>query len=329
MKFFLYLLLFTVISFPLLSLATSYQVDIYATVPGCGDGIIQLGEQCDGVDFGGSSCSLLGFSSGSLSCSTVCTLVTDSCLLNTPSAPSTQIRFSPRDADHVVVTGTNLVVTGFFAPFSRVTLLKDGFASGMTFTDAAGFYQITVSGISPGKYILKIVAASYAGGVLVSDSFFGEVFSESTTKISSVYIAPDYLIDRGVDTLRLVGKSVPGAEVRIQAGNTFFEVRADARGDFSYEFAKPVSNYNQIRVGLLQGGDVVWGNWRDVPMTEASPLGCPIDIDVTSDCKVNFVDFSLMLWWYLFNPKEASIDLDGNGKLDLVDFSILAFYWTG
>jgi cysteine-rich repeat protein len=47
----------------------------------CGDGVIRSGtEQCDGSDLGGASCTSLGYDSGSLSCSSLCTLNASSCV---------------------------------------------------------------------------------------------------------------------------------------------------------------------------------------------------------------------------------------------------------
>lgn len=54
-------------------------VDITATVPGCGDNIIEDDEQCDGSDFGGATCFSRGFSGGSLSCTSACTFDASGC----------------------------------------------------------------------------------------------------------------------------------------------------------------------------------------------------------------------------------------------------------
>lgn len=48
-------------------------------VPVCGDGTIDAGEQCDGANLGGASCTTRGFTGGTLSCSASCTFVTSSC----------------------------------------------------------------------------------------------------------------------------------------------------------------------------------------------------------------------------------------------------------
>jgi hypothetical protein len=47
--------------------------------PVCGNGIIETGEQCDGGNLGGASCTSLGFTGGTLACSGSCTYDTSGC----------------------------------------------------------------------------------------------------------------------------------------------------------------------------------------------------------------------------------------------------------
>jgi hypothetical protein len=51
-----------------------------AGVPTCGDGRADPGEECDGSDLRGSSCTTLGFNLGSVSCDSQCRLVTSACV---------------------------------------------------------------------------------------------------------------------------------------------------------------------------------------------------------------------------------------------------------
>ena len=56
--------------------------------------------------------------------------------------------------------------------------------------------------------------------------------------------------------------------------------------------------------------------------------------DLNKDGKVNLVDFSIAAFWYkrstsdAFKPIEIE-RLNGDGKVDLTDLSIMAYYWTG
>ncbi len=57
---------------------------------------------------------------------------------------------------------------------------------------------------------------------------------------------------------------------------------------------------------------------------------CNTKWDFNNDCKVNLIDFSIMLYWYnnhVLPPK--NIDLNKDTKINIEDFSILAYHWTG
>ena len=51
--------------------------------------------------------------------------------------------------------------------------------------------------------------------------------------------------------------------------------------------------------------------------------------DANGDGRVNLVDFSVAAYWYKRANPPASVDLNGDRKVDLVDFSIMAFHWSG
>ncbi|HEX6903007.1 MAG TPA: S8 family serine peptidase [Thermoanaerobaculia bacterium] len=46
----------------------------------CGNGVIEAGEACDGVNLGGQTCQTFGFNSGTLTCNVNCTLNTSACV---------------------------------------------------------------------------------------------------------------------------------------------------------------------------------------------------------------------------------------------------------
>jgi hypothetical protein len=53
--------------------------------------------------------------------------------------------------------------------------------------------------------------------------------------------------------------------------------------------------------------------------------------DLNRDGKVNLVDFSILLFWWNTNggTSDPSADINGDGRVSLTDFSILLFNWTG
>jgi hypothetical protein len=58
--------------------------------------------------------------------------------------------------------------------------------------------------------------------------------------------------------------------------------------------------------------------------------GCSHPSDVNRDTRIDLVDFSIMaFWWRKSLPADSAVDLNCDSQLSLADFSILAYYWTG
>jgi hypothetical protein len=50
--------------------------------------------------------------------------------------------------------------------------------------------------------------------------------------------------------------------------------------------------------------------------------------DIDNNNKINLVDFSIMAYWYKKPFPPLILDLNQDNKIDLTDFSILAYYWN-
>src|SRR3990167_3405003 len=59
------------------------------------------------------------------------------------------------------------------------------------------------------------------------------------------------------------------------------------------------------------------------------PIGACNVADFNDDCKVNSVDFSILLFYWKTSPPFANtrVDINGDNKVDSIDFSILLFNW--
>ncbi len=54
-----------------------------------------------------------------------------------------------------------------------------------------------------------------------------------------------------------------------------------------------------------------------------------VNSDLNQDGYVNIVDFSILAFWYKKVGPPAYVDLNSDGMVTITDFSIMAFYWTG
>ncbi|MDQ5962591.1 MAG: hypothetical protein QG653_398, partial [Patescibacteria group bacterium] len=51
--------------------------------------------------------------------------------------------------------------------------------------------------------------------------------------------------------------------------------------------------------------------------------------DINQDGRVNLLDFSILAFWYKRAGFPEKVDLNTDKKVDLSDVSILAYCWTG
>ncbi len=63
-----------------------------------------------------------------------------------------------------------------------------------------------------------------------------------------------------------------------------------------------------------------------------TPCDSPIveRVDLSGDCRVDMVDLSILMYYYRqAGPGIAEYDFNENGRVDLFDVSVMMYYWTG
>lgn len=150
----------------------------------CGDGFVDPGEDCEGTDLNGGTCSSEGFDSGSLSCNSSCAYVTSSCESDSdggggggggggssssssssgsaPSSPSLSsgVETVEDDGEDVVVSFDN-TVTLYGSRAAGTTIEINGSSEGVTYPTSTS-WQATVT-LDDGENDVEIVAVSSTG----------------------------------------------------------------------------------------------------------------------------------------------------------------------
>ncbi|MBI5126605.1 MAG: hypothetical protein HZA80_02485 [Candidatus Taylorbacteria bacterium] len=244
--------------------------------------------------------------------------------------------------------GTGVVLSGRAFPLSRVTVLKDGQVAITTIAGPDSNFSVTLSGISEGNYTFSVYGED--SNQVRSHPFTFPIFITSgvTTQIGGIFIAPTIAVDKSEvkkgDNIVIFGQSVPSSDITISVHSEeelFIKKKSDANGVYLLNFNSAVlekgkhetkskaaiegevSSFGTI-VGFLVGD-------KNVPITVVKK---GIKGDLNRDDRVNLVDFSIAAFWY---KKQLSTQfkviegekLNADDKIDLVDFSIMAFYWTG
>ena len=152
-------------------------------------------------------------------------------------------------------------------------------------------------------------------------------------------------VKRG-DNIAIFGQSAPQADivVSVSSDEEFFgKIISDKDGIYLYNFDSSFVDYgSHYAKSKASIGNQAVSSFSSVISFKVGtknvlaqlPTTVPAKGDLNGDGRVNLVDFSIAAYWYKrtlsaeFKPKEIE-RLNGDGKVDLVDFSIMAFYWTG
>jgi len=239
---------------------------------------------------------------------------------------------------------TNVVIKGSAYPLSKVTVLKDGQIAVQTIAGPDANFSVTIGDLSKGSYLFSVYAEDDTGHHSTNFTFPITITPGATTVVSGVFLSPTIDVDKNQvkrgDTLVIFGKSVPNAQVNIQVHSTqliSLMATSSASGAYLYDFNTAIlalgshTAKSKMALDSLISNDSLSraftvGNQN---IFASSTPSYPGKGDLNNDSRVNLVDFSVLAYWYRRPNSPPQYDLNSDGKIDLIDFSILAYYWTG
>ncbi len=160
-----------------------------------------------------------------------------------------------------------------------------------------------------------------------------------------IILAPTIDVDKSEvkqgDNEAIFGFAVPNSQVNISVHSAvehLVNATASPSGAYLYNFDTTPLEYgshdaqshailkNEVSATTDPVGFIV----GDEDVTKTATACGGLVGDINCDGKVDLVDFSILAYWYKQGTTPpANVDLNGDGKINLVDFSILAYHWTG
>ena len=236
---------------------------------------------------------------------------------------------------------TQISVSGFGYPSRIINILLDTKNVGSIRAGINGRFEFTTKA-SPGTATMGFwsLDASDTRSITLNTTF--DVTQGAITNVTGIILPPTIRVSsqrvNPGDTITVSGQAVPTATVELHVNNSEIveRVSANAEGVWSISL-----NTGRLRVAehTLRARSVT-GN---PPLTSQSSFSSALQLfvgvdgqvttpsDLNRDGKVNLIDFSIMIFWWgndggNSNPKA---DINGNGRVGIEDFSILLFNWTG
>jgi len=322
-------------------------VSVSAIIPGvCGNGIKEIGEACDGSDFGGLTCLNFGFSGGNLSCNSNCTINTSGCISTPPPSGGGGGGGGGGGAVIYIPRETKLIISGRAYPNSEVFLLSDGEIVLNTKPGSDGKFTFTLTNISPGNYLYTLYAEDSRGNRSSLYTFPVKIEQGQTIEVSNIILSPTIDVDKlevkKGEFITIFGAATPRADVLINVSSEeemFFKTKANDDGSYLYQLDTGLldlgTHYTKSKTILANQYISNYSRVVSFKVGQATILKkrekCALIGDFNGDCRVNLIDFSIMAYWYKrpLTSEGKRVDLNNDGKVDLIDFSILAYWWTG
>ncbi len=243
---------------------------------------------------------------------------------------------------------TGIIFSGRAYPLSKISILKDGEKVLTTIAGPDSKFTAQLYSLSSGNYNFSVYGEDKNG--LRSSPFTFPIYitQNITTTVSGIFIAPTITTDKTEvakgDNIIIFGQTSPDSEVTININSEpeyFVKRPSDKDGVYLLNFDSSMLDKGKHTAKSKTSVDNEVSNFS---ASVAFAVGdknvfvetgkCPKRGDLNSDCKVNLIDFSIAAFWYKkilsqsFELKEAS-SLNGDKIVDLKDFSIMAYYWTG
>lgn len=276
-------------------------------------------------------CLVLGFNQTKAVTSTVDISVTAQ-VGEVPSPPTPP----PGVGGGVPLPSAKVIFKGMAYPDAFLTILKNDRVAATFKAKSSGLFEKKLTGIREGTYTFGIWAEDTEGRESVTQSFTVTLIRGTITTISRIFIPPTIElfpseVGKG-ETLNIFGQVFPESQVDIfiSPGEIVKETIASPEGKWSFK----------LDTGFLEEGEYKVRAKAFLEEGEQSPFSQTLSFlisppkcqgaDLNFDGEVNIIDFSILLYfWHSTSPENICVDINQDGIVDLVDFSITMYYWTG
>lgn len=234
--------------------------------------------------------------------------------------------------------------SGYVVPNSLVTILKDGIKATEVQSKSDGTFSASVIGIERGAYGFQLYAQDGRG---LASSLYGTTLSVqqgTDNDITGIVVPPTIKISadsiQAGDPITVSGGAPPNALMQVtvtgQTGGAaleaarVFAATSSPSGDWSvaldtakyakgtYSIQALAALSSKIKSGLSKSQTLAVGVNSSKNVNRS---------DINRDGKVNLVDFSILLSFW--QTADADADINEDGTVNLGDFSIMLFNWTG
>ena len=296
--------------------------------PYCGDGILQTiySEECDDGnnsdgDFCGADCTVEPAGSG--------------------GGGSSGGGAQSSGGGDVDLGDTQVNITGQTIPRATVNIILDAKSVGTVRADSSGNFEFTTNA-SPGTISMGFWTEDDDNVRSITFSTTFDVTQGAITNVVGIYIPPTIVVSDATanpgDVITFAGQSVPNATIELHIGDSdqILTTTSDSGGFWNLDLNTAgfqAAEYTaRARFVLGSGSLTTESSFSSTLQLFLGVDGSPTTpSDLNRDGFVNLIDFSILIFWWGTSGGDSDppADINGNGRVSIEDFSILLFNWTG
>jgi hypothetical protein len=236
---------------------------------------------------------------------------------------------------------TAITLKGIAYPSSTVTILKNGVIAAQVPADPQARFDVTVGSLLAGSYTMGVYGTDAAGLDGPTSNFTVTLTTGTTVTISGIFLGPTITADKTAikpgETITLLGTTSPSSAVHVYVSSTVekqFDTQSTGAGAWSRKILASDLNagtHTARSKAVEPGGDIsAFSDTVTFTVASTTPTGPTyIRADINQDGKVDLIDFSILLYyWNQRNPTNPRADINQDSTVNIIDFSIMLFYWT-
>lgn len=263
--------------------------------------------------------------------------------VNTPPIPNSQNN-GPGGVMLNAVPSDSALFKGLAYPGSIVSLLQNGSVVAEVPANPDGTFEIKVQGVLPGSYTFGIRAEDVKRIRSALQVFSIAITQGSAITVDGIFIPPTITTDKSEvkkgDPILLFGSAAPNAKISISIHSLqeiLKNTTSNGAGGWSFKLDSNElalgphdAKARTIRAdGVSLFSDAVTFTVGTLNRPRVGSLTGNKRCDINNDGRVNLLDFSILAFWYKRTGFPDKVDLNTDKRVDLSDVSILAYCWTG
>ena len=244
-----------------------------------------------------------------------------------------------------ILNPTTVNIYGKGYPRSLIHILKDGKILATVSADGSADFEYKINDLTPGPATFGFWSEDGGGNRSITFTTTFQITQKAVTTVRGVFLPPTIVADKTSvqkdGTINFSGQTIPDAKVSLNIDaedGLMQETESDEGGFWGLAFdttplenetlhtAKAAFTYTsgdgEQQSGFSQsvGFYVGEGEMEDMILP-----------DLNVDGKVNIVDFSILLFHWGGDGGDSSppADINHDGIVNLTDFSVMIFHWTG